>query len=92
MSKPFIPGPYRVFEEKHDDGRLVLRSDPAGNRDVPGDLVVALIVGGGPEEYERGTAELLAQAPAMRAALEKLAMDHYARPELWPEELKALIG
>lgn len=64
-----IPGPYRVCEEKHNDGSLVIRSSPKGGGDVPGDLVVALVVGGGPEEHERNTANLLASAPDMLAAI-----------------------
>ena len=66
-----IPGPFRVCEEEHDNGTLIIRSDPKGDGDVPGDLVVALICGGGPEPYARNTAELLAAAPKLYAALER---------------------
>jgi len=62
-----IPGPWRVEEEKHEDGTLVIRSDPKGSGDVPGNLVVALVVGGGPEDYERNTANLIAAAPSLWA-------------------------
>lgn len=65
-----IPGPYRVCEEKHDNGTLIIRSDPRGAGDVPGNLVVALIVGGAPEPYDRNTAALLAAATDLLAALQ----------------------
>lgn len=66
-----IPGPYRVCSEKHDNGTLVIRSAPKGDGDVPGDLVVALIVGGAPDPYDLNTATLLAGAHDMRVMLEK---------------------
>ncbi len=68
--KPYIPGPWRVCEEKHDDGTLVIRG--SGDLEVPPDLVVALIVGGGPDDYDAGTAELIAAAPAMLDELKEL--------------------
>lgn len=65
-----IPPPWRVVEKAHDDGKLIIVG--SGNETVPADLTVALIVGGGPEDYERDTAELIASAPTIRALLEQM--------------------
>lgn len=68
--KTFIPGPWRVCEEKHDDGTLIIRG--SGDLEVPPDLAVALIVGGAPDDYDRGTADLIASAPDLHAKVAAL--------------------
>jgi hypothetical protein len=92
-----IPGPYRVCSEKHDNGTLIIRSDPKGDGDVPGDLVVALIVGGAPDPYDHETATLLASAWKLREALEEIEREasgalNNAMPEDAPNILDHIKG